>query len=110
MHAALCLSLIHLNAHRLRILAAIILVAVLIWFCLPRALRTKLWEGWKKFGHALGNFQARVLLTVIYAVLIMPFGLLVRFFADSLHSKKRPERWFDHPPVANDLNEARRQG
>ena len=110
MWAALCLSLIHLNAHRLRILAAIILIAVLIWFCLPRALRTKLWEGWKKFGHALGNFQARVLLTVIYSILILPFGLIVRLFADSLHSKKRPEQWFDHPPMPNDLNEARRQG
>ena len=110
MSAALCLILIHLNAHRLRILAAIILIAVLIWFCLPRALRTKLWEGWKKFGHALGNFQARVLLTVIYSILILPFGLIVRLFADSLHSKKRPEQWFDHPPMPNDLNEARRQG
>jgi hypothetical protein len=43
-------------------------------------------------------------------VLILPFGLVVRAFADSLHSKKRPEKWFDHPPIPNTLEEARRQG
>jgi hypothetical protein len=93
-----------------RIALAVVAFAGIVWACLPARLRTKLWEGWKKFGHALGNFQARVLLTVIYSLLILPFGLLVRFFSDSLHTKKRPERWFDHPPMANDLNEARRQG
>jgi hypothetical protein len=70
----------------------------------------KLWELWKKFAHFIGNVNARIILTVLYAVLILPFGLVVRLFADSLHSKKRPEKWFDHPPLANDLNEARRQG
>ncbi len=70
----------------------------------------RLWEGWKKVAHAIGNFQARILLTLIYSILILPFGLLVRFFSDSLHTKKRPEKWFDHPAIANDLNEAHRQG
>ena len=108
MWVALCL--IRLNSGRLRVVLAVVLVLVLGWACLPASLRTKLWEGWKKFGHALGNFQARVLLTIIYAVLILPFGLLVRFFADSLHTKKRTIAWLDHPAIPNDLNEARRQG
>ncbi len=104
------LWLIRLNSGRLRVVLAVALVAVLICACLPASLRTKLWEGWKKIGHAIGDFQARVLLTVIYSVLIMPFGLLVRCFADSLHSKKRTVEWLDHPARPNDLNEARRQG
>ena len=108
MWVALCL--IRLNSGRLRVVLAAVLVAVLVCACLPASLRTKLWEGWKKIGHAIGDFQARVLLTVIYSVLIMPFGLLVRCFADSLHSKKRTVEWLDHPPRPNDLNEARRQG
>ena len=37
----------------------------------------RLWEGWKKIAHKIGNFQARVLLTVFYAVLVLPFGSLV---------------------------------
>ena len=70
----------------------------------------KFWAAWKKFGHALANFQARVLLTVIYSILILPFGLVVRFFADSMHIKKRTTQWQDHPAIANDLDEARHQG
>ena len=89
---------------------AVVVGAVAVWFCLPAALRTKISTGWKKIGHAIGNFQARVLLTVIYSILILPFGLAVRVFSDSMHMKKRPERWFDHPPSPNTLDEARRQG
>jgi len=104
------LAPLHSIRHHWRVVLAVIAAAVAVWFCLPASLRTKLSDGWKKFGHALGNFQARVLLTVIYAILIAPFGLLVRVFSDSLHMKKRPEKWFDHPPMPNDVNEARRQG
>jgi hypothetical protein len=43
-------------------------------------------------------------------MLILPFGLVVRAFSDSMHMKKRPEKWFDHPPIPNTLEEARRQG
>jgi hypothetical protein len=70
----------------------------------------RLWAGWKKIAHAIGNFQARILLTVIYAVLILPFGLAVRAFSDSLHIKHRPDKWLDHPGVPKGMNEARQQG
>ena len=104
------LFLIRLNSGRLRVVLAAVLVAVLVCACLPASLRTKLWEGWKKIGHAIGDFQARVLLTVIYAVLISLFGLPVRLFCDLLHAKKRTVEWLDHPARPNDLKEARRQG
>ncbi len=93
-----------------RTVLAVAVLALLVWACLPAALKAKVSGGWKKFGRAIGNFNARVLLTLLYAVVIMPFGLVVRFFADSLHTKKRPEAWFDHPPLPNTLEEARRQG
>ena len=70
----------------------------------------RLWAGWKKIAHAMGNFQARILLTVIYAVLILPFGLAVRAFSDSLHIKNRPDKWLDHPGVPKGMKEARQQG
>ncbi len=69
-----------------------------------------LWEGWKKIVHVVGNFNARILLTVIYSILVLPFGLMVHFFSDPLHTKKRPDKWFDHPVLPNTLEEARRQG
>jgi hypothetical protein len=58
----------------------------------------------------MGNFNARVLLTLLYSIVILPFGLAVRAFADSMHIKKRPEKWFDHPPIPNTLEQARHQG
>jgi hypothetical protein len=70
----------------------------------------RLWAAWKKIAHAIGNFQARILLTVIYAVLILPFGLAVRLFSDSLHVKKRPAKWLEHPGVSPDMEHARQQG
>ena len=102
--------LFHFIKAHWRTVLAVVAAAGLLWLCLPRSLRTKLWEGWKKFGHAVGNVNARILLTILYAIVILPFGLAVRFFSDSMHSKKRPEKWFDHPPIPNTLEEARRQG
>jgi hypothetical protein len=102
--------LLHFIKVHWRAVLAVVAAGVVLWFLLPASLRTKLWEGWKKFGHAVGNVNARILLTLLYAIVILPFGLAVRFFSDSLYSKKRPEKWFDHPPLANTLEEARRQG
>ncbi len=93
-----------------RVVLAVVLLALLVWACLPAPLKVKLKDGWKKFGHALGNFQARILLTVIYAILLLPFGLLVRMFSDSLHTKKRTDKWLDHPPLPNDMKQAQHQG
>ncbi len=89
---------------------AVIFFAVLVWACLPAGLKAKLEEGWKKFGHFIGNVNARIILTLLYSTVMALFGLPVRFFSDSLHPKKRPESWFDHPAIPNTLEEARRQG
>lgn len=67
------------------------------------------WEAWKKIARKIGNFQARVILTVFYGVLLMPFGLAARFFSDPLRIKRRPEQWIDHPNEAHDLAWARKQ-
>lgn len=67
------------------------------------------WQTWKRIAHAIGNFQARVLLTVFYAVLVFPFGIVVRLFSDPLRIKTRPTRWLDHPDESYDLRWAKRQ-
>jgi hypothetical protein len=69
----------------------------------------RLWEAWKVLARKIGTFQARVLLTVLYAVLVLPFGLCVRLFADPLHTKKLPSRWLDRTDEATDMEWARRQ-
>lgn len=70
----------------------------------------RIWQAWKKIAHKIGDFQARVLLTIIYAVLILPFGLAIRFFSDPLRIRHRPSSWLDHPDQATDLVWAKRQG
>jgi hypothetical protein len=69
----------------------------------------RLWEGWKKIAHIIGNFQARVLLTIFYAVLVLPFGVAARLFSDPLRIKKRPTEWLDHPDEATDMQWDRKQ-
>jgi hypothetical protein len=70
----------------------------------------KLWEGYKRVARKIGDFQARVLLTLIYAILVLPIGLAVRLFADPLQIKKQPTKWLEHPHETIDLTWARHQG
>jgi hypothetical protein len=69
----------------------------------------RLWEGWKRVSRAIGNFQARVLLTIFYVVLILPFGLAVRLFADPLRIRRLSDKWIDRDADAIDIAAARRQ-
>lgn len=67
------------------------------------------WQVWKRISHAIGNFQARVLLTAFYGVLVFPFGIAARLLSDPLRIKRRPTQWLDHPREAYDLQWAKRQ-
>ena len=68
-----------------------------------------LWDAWKRVARRIANFQARVLLTLLYVIAILPFGLAVRLFSDPLRIKRRPTKWMEHPPEVHDLTWARRQ-
>ncbi len=69
----------------------------------------RLWEFQKRLARRVGTFQARVLLTIFYAVLVLPFGLAVRWLSDPLRVKRRPTQWFDRPDTPADMTWARRQ-
>jgi hypothetical protein len=47
----------------------------------------RFWTAWKAFGHFMGNFLARIVLTVFYFTVFVPFGLGVRLLSDPLHIK-----------------------
>lgn len=36
------------------------------------------WRGWTRIAHRIGDFQARVLLTSFYYVVLGPFALILR--------------------------------
>ena len=77
----------------------------------PRAFFVRLWEGWKRFGKKLADFQARILLSIVYFTIIMPFGFAVRLLADPLAIKPgRPHGWTDRAPeTVTALDRAGRQ-
>ncbi len=68
-----------------------------------------LWSAWKRLAHTIGNFQARVILTILYAVVILPFGLAARLFSDPLTIKHRPTKWQDRSQETYDTSWAHKQ-
>ena len=68
----------------------------------------RLWQAWKELAHRIGNFQARVILTVFYT-LLAPFGLGTRMFSDPLRLKHAPTQWLDHNEDAANMQAAMRQ-
>jgi hypothetical protein len=70
----------------------------------------KLWEGWKAFGHFLGNLLARVVLSIFYFTIFVPFGLGVRWLSDPLQIKTRPNSlWRPRSTTDQTLAEVGRQ-
>ena len=59
----------------------------------------------------VGNFQARLLLTVFYFVIAAPFGLGVRAFSDPLRLRRQAGGggWIDRETRDTSLDLARRQ-
>lgn len=71
----------------------------------------KLWEKWKAFGRRVADFQARVILMLVYFVIVPIFGLLVRGFSDPLYVKRQPRdsMWLPKHLDEPSIEAARRQ-
>ena len=48
-----------------------------------------LWARWKKIARIIGDFNARVILTLFYFIFLAPFALAVRFLSDPLAIKNK---------------------
>jgi hypothetical protein len=60
----------------------------------PLGMLRRLWHGWKRVGKAIGDVQARVLLTVFYFVVVAPFAVGITLLGDPLAVKPRaPRGW-----------------
>jgi hypothetical protein len=69
----------------------------------------RIWEGWKRVGRKIGDFQARVLLTLIYAIFLLPFGVIVTLLGDPLRIRRPRQQWHEHPDKKTDMPWAYRQ-
>jgi hypothetical protein len=70
----------------------------------------KLWQGWKRLGRFMGNLLARIVLTLFYFTVFVPFGLGATLFSDRLEIKKVPDSlWRPRDAQVDTLETARRQ-
>lgn len=64
-----------------------------------------IWAAWVPIAHKIGNFQARVILTVVYFVVLAPFALMAR-----RGSAQPPGSfWRERVETAHSLASARRE-
>ncbi len=70
----------------------------------------QIWDSWKKVGQFIGDFVARVILTIFYVTLFAPFGIGVRLLSDPLAAKRQPARWLAREQTEQNLDNARRLG
>jgi hypothetical protein len=70
----------------------------------------KFWQLWKRFGQFLGDILARVVLTVFYFTIFLPFGVGVTLFSDPLRMRRDVKpAWLPHAHAPQSLDDARRQ-
>jgi len=70
-----------------------------------------LWDKWKPIARKIGDFQARMLLAVLYGVVIAPLGLLIRIVSDplGLRARRRDSYWIPRDEADTSLQAAGRQ-
>jgi hypothetical protein len=78
---------------------------------LLRATLKRAWTGWREFGVYLGDFQSRLLLTVFYFTVLMPYGAITAVFGDPLSlrghaSQARRTAWVSRQPEDATLKRA----
>jgi phosphoglycerol transferase MdoB-like AlkP superfamily enzyme len=78
---------------------------------LPAGLVKRLWRKWEHFGHRMGSFQSRVLLSFLYFILVSPFALAVKWFSDPLRIKRPSQKthWHIRREEKPDMELFRRQ-
>ena len=63
-------------------------------------------------AKVVGDFQAKLLLTILYVLIALPTGLVVCLSDDTLFLRRPPRRsfWQARPTTAPTMRSARRQG
>ena len=82
----------------------------ILYIILAIVIMSDFWHGWKEFGQFLGDWLARVVLTIFYFTVLIPFGIGVRLLSDPLHIKtKATPFWRPRTTGDQELKEVLRQ-
>lgn len=69
----------------------------------------KVWQAWKRFGQFMGDLIGRLVLTVFYFTVFMPFGLGVRLLGDPLAIRPLSRaKWLERTTHDVTLEDSRR--
>jgi hypothetical protein len=67
------------------------------------------WQAWNRFGQFMGDLLGRLVLTVFYFTLFMPFGLGVRLLGDPLAIRPLSRaKWLERSTHDVTLEDSRR--
>ena len=70
----------------------------------------RFWHAWQQFGRFIGNWVGRIIISVFYFTIMLPFGVAVTLFGDPLHIRRRqPPFWLSRETPSTALEDARRQ-
>jgi hypothetical protein len=61
----------------------------------------ELWEAWKAYSHRAGGYQAQVLLSLVYFVILGPSAIIARAFGNhllDLDTRQRASYWLQREP------------
>src|SRR5215216_4367762 len=63
------------------------------------------WSRWRELSQKAADVQARILLTVFYFTLMLPFGVVFGLLKDPLRIKQRPSGsyWVERKPPSGTL-------
>jgi len=72
-----------------------------------------IWEKWKIIAHKIGQFNTKIIVTVVYFIMISPLGALFRLFGWnpldlSFHSENKTN-WKDVQKQNPDIESLKRQ-
>jgi hypothetical protein len=74
------------------------------------ALLQKIWNLWQRFGRFIGNLVGRVILSIFYFTIMLPFSLGATLLGDMLKIKQKDQPyWVPRQPLSDSLEQARRQ-
>ena len=69
---------------------------------------SRAWKKWRAFGQVMGDFVARIFMTIFYFTIAIPFGIGVRLFKDPLHLKSKEFGWLPRENKPETIEDARR--
>jgi len=69
------------------------------------------WGRWRELSQKAADFQARIILTIFYFTVMLPFGIVFGLVKDPLRIKSRPSGsyWVDRKRSSETLGDAKRQ-